>query len=172
MIVALSDIAARRAVVSADRSYDVAAAVVGKLAPEELPDLPAVWRAYWDRPITPDELVGRDHMLGGGADLILTWAPLVVAFLGTEVLAGAVVDESKDGLRRLFRRILGRHRRTAPPPLPSTFDAAQLRTIRRRAVETATRLGDGPERAELFADAVVGALATDSPTDTGPAAAG
>jgi hypothetical protein len=80
--------------------YLLAADVLRTLAPEELDDLPSMWRDYLRDPTEPGDLESVDRLLGLGlATEFGEWAPLVVAFLGSEVLAGAVVDAAKDPLR-------------------------------------------------------------------------
>ena len=148
----------------ADRDYGLVAAVLRRLSPGELPSLPEVWEIYWEDPFRPDSLIGRDRLLGSGTgQLILTWAPLVVSFIATEVMRGALVDSAKDGVRAAGRKVVSRIRNRAPEPVARSFDDADLRRIRQHAFDTAVRLGQQPESADLFADAVVGGLSADPP---------
>ena len=139
--------------------YDVAGRVLARLSPGELDTLPDVWEIYWENPTPPTELAGRDRLLGGGTgELLLNWAPLVVAFV-SEVLRGAAVDSFKDGLRAGGRRVIGRLRPAAADPShPPGFDQDELGRIRQQAFDTALQVGHPPEQAGLFADAVVGGL--------------
>jgi hypothetical protein len=155
-----------RVKVDTDPGYALAATILQELEPRELPALPAVWKAYARRPVRPVELPGKDHLIGGGlADQVIGWAPLVVAFLCTEVLRAAAVDEAKDGLRRGVRGLLGRLRRREYEPtlVPPEFDDTEIERIRHKALETALALGEEPARATLFADAVVGGLSRRGP---------
>jgi hypothetical protein len=69
--------------------------------PEEIVDLQDIWQSYRQDPVTPAELAERGALLGSGlGSSLLEWAPLVVAFLGTEIFVGAAVDSAKDGIRR------------------------------------------------------------------------
>jgi hypothetical protein len=86
-------------------AYQVALAMVRQLNAEEVDDLPSLWRYY----LAGKSLTDEERLLGSGLGSALTqWAPLVVAFLGTEVLLGAAVDSARDGIRRRTYRL--------PPP--------------------------------------------------------
>lgn len=147
-----------------DPGYALAAAVLSELEPSELPALPGVWRAYWRQPVRPDELRGRDRLVGAGlGDQVIAWAPVVVAFIATEVLRAAALDEAKDAVRSGVKGVVGRIRRRKPDPrpdpaLPLAFSEDEIREVRRRAMETALAIGEEPARATLFANAVAGGL--------------
>ncbi|OLT12163.1 hypothetical protein BJF78_24850 [Pseudonocardia sp. CNS-139] len=91
-----SGVAGGRTMVDTDPGYALAAAVLRELDADELPVLPGVWAAYWQRPVPPRELPGPDQVIGGGVgEQLLAWAPLVVAYLGSEVLLGAAATRPR-----------------------------------------------------------------------------
>ena len=80
---------------SAAPRYRLAAEILGRIAPDELGDLPTVWQDYAHRRWTGDH--DRDRILGSGlASSRVEWAPLVVTFVVSDVLLGATTDAAKD----------------------------------------------------------------------------
>jgi hypothetical protein len=145
-------------------AYQVAEAMLRRLDAEEVDDLPLVWRSYLADPSS----AARERLLGSGlGSSLMEWAPLVVAFLSTEVLLGAAVDSAKDGIRRrsfaMWRKARRRFRRRRPRPVLISFDERQLDVIAERAKTTALAANRAPEEANRFAEALVDAL--QRPTD-------
>ncbi|WP_436492876.1 hypothetical protein [Actinokineospora sp. HUAS TT18] len=134
-------------------AYELAGRVLRGLDPAEVPDLPEVWAAYWADPVSPEDLADRDRMLGSGLPSTLAeWAPLVVAYLGTEVVAGAAVDAVKARIRRGVGEVFSK------APKKVSFDDEQLVEVGERARAAALAAGRSSEDAERFAEAVVGSL--------------
>jgi len=138
----------------------VTEAVLRVLDPEELPDLSEVWEEYWEHPVHPSDLLERDRVLGSGlAGAVTEWAPLVVAFVGTEVLAGAAVDAAKDGLRkgsaRAWAKVRGRAGRAEGRVV---FAEDQLAAVGDAARAAALAAGRSEPDADAFAEAVQAAL--------------
>ncbi len=146
--------------------YALAAEVLGQLAPDELPDLPELWAERPAKPVEPDNDSREDRILGSGlADALVEWGPLVVAFVGTEVVGGAAVDAAKDGLRdasgKTVHRLVAWRRRhrtmSAGAPIPA-YTPEQISEIGRAAERAAVALGYPPADAKTFGDLVVGGL--------------
>jgi hypothetical protein len=142
----------------ADRNaYEVAEAAVRVLDAAELPDLPDVWEAYWAHPVPPTRLAERERLLGSGLGSTLAeWAPLVVAYLGLEVFAGAAVDAAKAQVRRGAKHVWSTLRR--PDPAVVRFDPEQVAVVAEEARTAALAAGRTAEEANRFAEAVVRAL--------------
>lgn len=149
-----------------DPGYRIAHEALRRLAPEKLPDLALVWQAYQKRPSAPDDLADRDRLLGSGlGSQLTTWAPLIVTFIVTEVLGGAMLDAARDGVRssarQTWRNMKARFRRPSPESAGKTqpvFTPEQIEVVAGSARQTALRQGHPPEKAQLFADAMAGAL--------------
>lgn len=147
--------------------YLLAADVLRTLAPDELDELPYVWEDYLGDPIEFGGLESDDRLLGSGlATEFVEWAPLVVAFLASEVLAGAVVDAAKDRLRRQagkagrWLRARRRWRRGVPVAtvtVPS-LTIEEILAVQLEAEKAAAALGRSAEESKAFGDAVAGAL--------------
>jgi hypothetical protein len=144
--------------VDTNPGYALAAAILRELEPRQLPALPGVWKAYEQRPARPEELHGRDDLNRSvPRDQVIAWAPLVLAFLCTEVFGAAA--EAGDGPPS---------REPEPQLTPSLeFSGEEIKRIHTKAVETALGLGEEPAQAVLFADAVAGGLSRLSPPRDG-----
>jgi len=148
--------------------YLLATDVLRTLAPDELDDLPLVWEDYLRNPIEPGDLKADDRLLGSGlATAFAEWAPLVVTFIGSQVLGGAVVDAAKDRLRAEAGRVGRRawalaHRRRGGASIDlaaaQSLTIEELRVVQAEAEKAAVASGRSKEEAKVFGDAVAGAL--------------
>jgi hypothetical protein len=152
---------------------ELAHAVVGRVAPEELVLFEETEADYFRDPRLPGA-GRRDEAVGFGLEMalltpyVLAVGTAVVRFLAS-VVSDTVRDELKDELkpaipgpvRRLFRRddspAAGREAREhARAP---GLTVAKAREVRRVALQQARQSGLDDEKAALLADAFVGALA-------------
>ncbi|PVZ04552.1 hypothetical protein [Actinomycetospora cinnamomea] len=147
--------------------YDLVAEVLVGVAPEEAADLPLVWEAWRRNPVPPSALHDRERLLGSGlAGELVTWAPLVVSFLGTQVVGGAMVDAAKDGLRSRSRnrirswRDRWRRRRGRAEVEGSVprLTPAEIRDLAAEAERAAVAVGRTPEEARVLGDHLAGVL--------------
>ncbi|MFC7613104.1 hypothetical protein ACFQV2_05175 [Actinokineospora soli] len=103
-------------------AYRIAESVLRALAPEELPDLPEVWRDHtpsWTRRVRRR---ATGWALGSGLSGALTeWAPFVVAFVTSEDLSDPALPD------RAAAAALAADR---TPPDPDRFAAALADALR------------------------------------------
>jgi hypothetical protein len=134
----------------------VSRTVVAALAPEELPDFEVRMTAYEESPSALRKAVRRSHGPGGsgsGAAQSLTTGVITAVDAALTTIAQDTTGGAAKGLGRLWRR----RRAVAAVPLEA-LDTAELEQAREAALAAARRTGLRPRRAELIADATVGAL--------------
>jgi hypothetical protein len=109
----------------------------------------------------------RDEALGYGIDGTITLVTPVVLLVITKVLdhladelGERVADRGGGAVRRVWRRLFGRHRPARLPTsaAPPALTAGQLAEVRQVAFDTARRAGLRETKAGLLADALVGGL--------------
>ena len=137
----------------------LARSAVLRVAPEEEEIFDLVSAAYRRDPQRLTAGAGRDEMLGFGVDDAMTLLTPVVLGAAAEVVRYLAVEaagalEVRSRLRRVFRR---RDARRAVPATPA-LDPARRAAVRTIVLEKCRQAGVEPDRAELVADAVVGAL--------------
>jgi hypothetical protein len=132
----------------------VSRTVVAALAPEELPDFEVRMTAYEESPSALRKAVRRSHAPGGsGAAQLLTTGVITAVDAALTKIAQDTIGGATKGRGRLWRR----RRALAAVPLEA-LDTAELEQAREAALAAARRTGLRPRRAELIADATVGAL--------------
>jgi len=132
----------------------VSRTVVAALAPEELPDLEVRMTAYEESPSALRKAVRRSDAPGGsGAAPLLTTGVITAVDAALTKIAQDITGGAAKGRGRLWRR----RRAVAAVPLEA-LDTAELEQAREAALAAARRTGLRPRRAELIADATVGAL--------------
>ena len=142
---------------------DVVRQVLAALAPDELPAVAAVLRAYRERPWTV-----RDGPPAMPACRPVVWAPFVLAFVAETVVApvpgepvpGEPTAGGWAGLRALTRRWQPRTAGLSRVPdveVPA-FDHEQLRRVWAAATDAATEHGCSRGDREAFAAAMVAVL--------------
>jgi hypothetical protein len=141
-------------------STELSRDVLESLAPDELPFFDdVVTDLRHQRKVIPDTR-RRDEPLGFGTELsllapyVVTVMPAVVHFL-SDVLASVAEQEAAAGLEAVIRRLF---RRPSDGPARVNLTAEQGRQVREVTRGRAIAVGLDRERAELLADAVVGAL--------------
>ncbi|MCX4390843.1 hypothetical protein OG777_28500 [Micromonospora peucetia] len=140
---------------TAELVVDAAHAAVRRLAPEELPIFDEV-AAGWRRQLSkggPTWSVPQGGV-GFGIDVTLLTElvlQVVAAAVGEVLVLGATA--ARVGLLRRRRREL-----PAPPEAGPGLDSTQARRLREACHRHAVALGLDPARAELLADAAVGAM--------------
>lgn len=140
--------------VAADLVVDAAHAAVRRIAAEELPIFDEV-AAGWRRQLSKGRVSWSVPQGGVGFGIdttLLTELVLqvVAAAVGEVLVLGATT--ARFGLRRRRREL------PAPPDARPGLDAAQARRLREACHRHAVTLGLDPARAELLADAAVGAM--------------
>jgi hypothetical protein len=135
----------------------LARSAVLQVAPEEEEIFDVVTAAHRRNPQRPAP--GGDEMLGFGVDDAMTLLTPVVLGAAAEVVRYLAVEaagalEVRSRLRRIFRRRDAR--RAAPETL--ALDPARRAAVRNIVLEKCRQAGVEPGRAELVADAVLGAL--------------
>jgi hypothetical protein len=160
-----------------DLVRELARAVLGHVAPEELGLFAETEADYFRDPGIVLRGRGRDEAVGFGLDLalltpyVLVVGTAVVHFLAT-VVSDAVRDEARDELKTVIagrvRRLLRRDDpvaagRRAPEEHDRTpgVTVEQAREVRQVALRQAVQSGLDDEKAALLADAFVGALLVD-----------
>lgn len=141
----------------------IARDALAEVSPAELPLLPAVERAYFQRggSVTSD----RESALGFGvgtelaalAPAALALATEVCSFAATQIGEAAKKEGSaliSERVRLLFKRFHSGQQTSA-----SGLSGAQLAAVRKLAHEKARALKIPEDRATLLADAIVGSLA-------------
>ncbi|MEU4639385.1 hypothetical protein [Micromonospora sp. NPDC023814] len=146
---------------AADLVVDAARAAVRRIAAEELPIFDEV-AAGWRRQMSKGRVSWSVPQGGVGFGIdttLLTELVLqvVAAAVGEVLVLGATT--ARVGLLRRRRREL-----PAPPGARPGLDSAQARRLREACHRHALALGLDPNRAELLADAAVGAM-VDPPDD-------
>lgn len=153
---------------------DLARAVVGRVAPEELGLFAETEADYFRDPRAALRAGSRDEAVGFGLEMalmtpyVLTVGTAVVRFLGT-VVSDAVRDQLRDELKPVVagrvRRLLRRddpagadHRESGGQARAPSLTVAQAREVRRVALQQAIQSGLDEQKAALLADAFVGAL--------------
>lgn len=130
--------------------------VVAALAPEELPDFEVTMTAYEESPSAPRKAAHRSGDPGGfgpGTAQSLTTGVITAVNAALTELAQDTTGGAAKGLRRLWRR----RRAVASVPVKA-LENAELEQAREAALVAARRAGLRTRRAELIADATVGAL--------------
>jgi hypothetical protein len=137
-------------------------ALVGSLAPAELPLFGAVSRAFF-------EAGGRvRHGRGGGDEILGFGAGEAAALLTPAALAavaaagGFVADEVRKAFAKTTAEFIGEQVRRVfrREPAALALTAPQLARVRALALDAAKRVKLPEEKAALLADALVGCLAT------------
>jgi hypothetical protein len=168
-----------RAVVAA-----LARTTVDEVAPEEAPLFGPMAQAYFDPSRSPGGKGGTDDMLGFGVDaaaaavlvtpVALEAAKSVIGYVVGE-LQTAFKDEATPMIQAFVKRLLhgkpksgepvgapkadGAAKAEAKPPdEPPPFTSDQLAEVRRVALKTAERMGMERDKANVVADAIVGAI--------------
>lgn len=154
-----------------DLTTELAAAVVERVSPDELPIFDDVAEEYFRDPARALADNRRDEPLGFGLDLALVGpyalaiAVPVVQLLGSiaqDLIKDLAKDAAEPHLRDLVRRMLTRRTgRRASGALPVTLTPAQVLKVQNTSFRTATSLGLPDEQARLLSDAIVGSLHRD-----------
>jgi hypothetical protein len=153
---------------------ELARAVVGRIAPEELGLFEETEADYFRDPRLVLRAGRRDEAVGFGLDLaLLTPYVLMVGAVVVHFLAGVVSDAVGDEVRDEIKPVIaGRVRRLLRRDDPAAADrpeagghdraqgvtAEQAREVRQVALRQARQSGLDDEKAALLADAFVGAL--------------
>jgi hypothetical protein len=141
--------------------------VVRLIAPEELVSFAEVSSPYLENPRRAERRWRKAHddSLGFGVgDIAELVTPVIVLVSGSVVtaLSDSLVDSVRGGVDRMVRRVFGRFRRRPAAEalaLPvSELTEEQLSVVRTIALAHARKLGMGKAKAEVLADAIVGAL--------------
>jgi hypothetical protein len=160
-----------------DLTGELARAVIGRVAPEELALFEETEADYFRDPGVVFKAGRRDEAVGFGLDLalltpyVLVVGAAVVHFLAavvSDAVVGVAGDELKPVIAGRVRRLL---RRDDPAPAdrpgPGEHERApgvtveQARQVRQVALRQALQSGLDDEKAALLADAFVGALLVD-----------
>ncbi len=164
----------------------LARTTVDEVAPEEAPLFGPMSQAYFDPSRSSKGGSGTDDMLGFGVDAAAA-AVLVtpIALEAAKSVIGYVVgelqttfkDEAKPMIQAFVKRLLhgkpkpgeaadgpkddGAAKAGAKPPdEPLPFTEEQLAEVRKVALKTAERMGMERDKANVVADAIVGAIVT------------
>ena len=157
-----------------DLTGELARAVIGRVAPEELALFEETEADYFRDPGVVLRAGRRDEAVGFGLDLalltpyVLAAGAAVLRYLGA-IVSDIVGDELRDELKPVIagrvRRLLRRDDPAAAGrPGPAGHDRApgltaeQAREVRQVALRQALQSGLDDEKAALLADAFVGAL--------------
>jgi hypothetical protein len=130
--------------------------VVAALAPEELSDFEVYMTAYEESPSALRKAARRSDAPGGfgaGAAQPLTAGVITAVNAALTKIAQDTTGVAAKGLGRLWRR-----RRVVASVPVEALDTAELEQAREAALVAARRAGLRTKRAELIADATVGAL--------------
>jgi|SRR5882724_4449009 len=153
---------------------DLARDIVEQTAPQELPLFRATSAAYFKNPNKVlKKTKGKDDILGfgvGEAVVLMTPSLLfimthVVQFVTAEVQKSVVTESTSlisDLVKKMFTKFRAGEKKEQADPLP--FTPEQLAQVRKIAYEDAAILLGSDPRAHLLADAIVGSLATSSPS--------
>ena len=165
----------------------LARSTVDEVAPEEAPLFGPISEAYFDPARSGEKGSGSDEMLGFGVDaaaamilvtpVALEAAKSVIVYVVGE-LETAFKDEAKPMIQAFVKRLL--HGKAKPgaapaggppdgavkagpepePPAeePAPFTDQQLDEVRKVALRTAERMGMERDKANVVADAIVGAI--------------
>ena len=165
----------------------LARTTVDEVAPEEAPLFGPMSQAYFDPSRSSKAGSGTDDMLGFGVDAAAA-AVLVtpIALEAAKSVIGYVVgelqttfkDEAKPMIQAFVKRLLSRQAEAGlrrpmaprddgaakagakPPDGPLPFTEEQLAEVRKVALKTAERMGMERDKANVVADAIVGAIVT------------
>lgn len=140
---------------AADLVVGAAHAAVRRIAPEELPVFDEV-AADWRRQLSKGRVSWSVPQGGVGFGIDVT----LVTELALQVVAAAVGEVLVIGAATVRAGLLRRRRRElpAPPDAPPGLDPEQARRLREACHRHAVALGLDAGRAELLADAAVGAM--------------
>ena len=157
-----------------DLTGELARAVIGRVAPEELALFEETEADYFRDPGVVLRAGRRDEAVGFGLDLalltpyVLVVGAAVVHFLAavvSDAVVGEVADELKPVIAGRVRRLLRRDDPSAADrPGPEEHDQVpgvtvqQARDVRQVALRQALQSGLDDKKAALLADAFVGAL--------------
>ncbi|MFV2114818.1 hypothetical protein ACFHW0_21110 [Micromonospora sp. LOL_025] len=141
--------------VAADLVVGAARAAVRRIAPEELPVFDEV-AAGWRRQLSKGSVSWSVPQGGVGFGIDVT----LVTELALQVVAAAVGEVLVLGAATVRAGLLRRRRRElpAPPDARPGLDPEQARRLREACHRHAVALGLDAGRAELLADAAVGAM--------------
>lgn len=141
--------------VAADLVVGAAHAAVRRIAPEELPVFDEV-AADWRRQLSKGRVSWSVPQGGVGFGIDVT----LVTELALQVVAAAVGEVLVIGAATVRAGLLRRRRRElpAPPDARPGLDPEQVRRLREACHRHAVALGLDAGRAELLADAAVGAM--------------
>ncbi len=141
--------------------------VVRLIAPEELVSFAEVSSPYLENPRRAERRWRKAHddSLGlGVGDVAELVTPVIVLVSGSVItaLSDSLAGSVRGGINRMTRRVVGRFRRRPAAKalaLPgSELTEEQLSAVRTISLAHARKLGMGKAKAEVLADAIVGAL--------------
>jgi hypothetical protein len=138
---------------------ELARSLIGELAPGELPLFGAMSRAWFDAPERVRLATGRDDALAFGVaeagalftPVLLSASTHILTYLGQELCRGAARELASRIIGQLRRLILGE-------PNEIALTERQIDTVRRIAMETASRFRVPEPKARQLAKALASRL--------------